>query len=45
MLSTGYKLWPMVCLLNLVIVPFEYRMLVGNSAAFCWGIYMSLCPL
>lgn len=42
MLSAGYRLWPLVCLLNLVVVPFEHRMLVGNGAAFGWGVYMSL---
>jgi hypothetical protein len=45
MLSAGYKLWPMVCLLNLVLVPVEHRMLVGNTAGFGWGVYMSLCAL
>lgn len=45
MLLAGYKLWPLVCLLNLVAVPFEYRMLVGNGAAFGWGVYVSLCGL
>lgn len=42
MVTAGYKLWPMVCLLNLCVVPFDYRMLVGNTAAFAWGIYVSL---
>ena len=45
MLLAGYKLWPMVCLLNLAVVPFEYRMIVGNTAAFGWGVYMSLSSL
>lgn len=42
MVMTGYRLWPMVCLLNLLVVPFEYRMLVGNVAAFGWGVFISL---
>ena len=42
MVTAGYKLWPMVCLMNLLVVPFEYRMLVGNIAAFGWGVYISL---
>ena len=41
MVMAGYKLWPMVCLLNLLVVPFDYRMLVGNVAAFGWGVYIS----
>ena len=42
MVFASYKLWPAVCLVNLVLVPFDYRMFVGNMAAFGWGIYMSL---
>jgi protein Mpv17 len=42
MVVAGYKLWPMVCLLNLLVVPFEYRMIVGNLAGFGWGVYVSL---
>ena len=42
MVMAGYKLWPMVCLLNLLVVPFDYRMLVGNLAGFGWGVYVSL---
>ena len=42
MVFASYKLWPLVCLLNLVVVPFDYRMLVGNTAGFGWGVYVSL---
>lgn len=42
MLLAGYRFWPMVCLLNLVMVPMEYRPLVGNSAGLIWGVIMSL---
>lgn len=42
MVMAGYRLWPMVCLLNLLVVPFEYRGLVGNVAAFGWGVFVSL---
>ena len=42
MVFASYRLWPMVCLLNLVVVPFDYRMLVGNTAGFGWGVYVSL---
>lgn len=41
MLSAGYRFWPMVCLLNLVMVPMEYRPLVGNAAGLVWGFFMS----
>ncbi len=42
MVMAGYRLWHMVCFLNLLVVPFEYRMLVGNVAAFGWGVFVSL---
>ncbi|KIX08959.1 uncharacterized protein Z518_00037 [Rhinocladiella mackenziei CBS 650.93] len=42
MLIAGYKFWPFVTLLNLVIVPFEYRMLVGSLAGLIWGVIVSL---
>lgn len=38
-------MWPMVTLLNLVVIPFEYRMLVGNTAGVVWGVYMNLKTL
>ena len=42
MLLAGYRFWPIVCLLNLVMVPMEYRPLVGNGAGLIWGVIMSL---
>lgn len=42
MLLAGYRFWPLVCLLNLVMVPLEYRGLVGNGAGIVWGIFVSL---
>ncbi|KAJ6442206.1 mpv17 / PMP22 family domain-containing protein [Purpureocillium lavendulum] len=42
MLFAGYKVWPFVCLLNLTIVPFEYRILVGSTAGLAWGVYINL---
>lgn len=42
MVFASYKLWPLICILNLVVVPFDYRMLVGNTAGLGWGIYVSL---
>ena len=42
MLTAGWKVWPMVTLLNLVVVPFEQRMIVGNIAGVCWGVYINL---
>jgi protein Mpv17 len=42
MLLAGYRFWPIVCVLNLVMVPLEYRSLVGNGAGLVWGVTMSL---
>lgn len=38
----GYKLWPLVSLLNFTVVPFQYRMLVGGLVGVVWGIFLSL---
>ena len=37
MVMAGYRLWPMLCLPNLFVVPLDHQMLVGNVAAFGWG--------
>ncbi|KAL7923532.1 hypothetical protein ACQKWADRAFT_52200 [Trichoderma austrokoningii] len=42
MLIAGYRVWPIVGLLNLSVVPFDYRQLVGSTAGLFWGIYLSL---
>lgn len=41
LLLAGYRFWPMVCLINLVLMPLEYRPLVGNLAGLGWGIFVS----
>ena len=38
----GWRVWPMVTLLNLSVVPFEYRMTVGNTVGVFWGTYITL---
>lgn len=42
MLLAGWKVWPTVTLANLVVVPFDYRMTVGNVVGVCWGVYVTL---
>jgi hypothetical protein len=42
MLIAGYRVWPIVGLLNLSVVPFDYRQLVGSVAGLFWGIFLSL---
>jgi len=45
MLMAGYKFWPIITLLNLVVVPFDQRMLVGGLAGLAWGMYVSLTQM
>lgn len=45
MLTAGWKLWPWCTLANLVIVPFDYRMMVGNVVGVCWGVYVTLSQM
>jgi protein Mpv17 len=42
MVKVGWVFWPMVCLLNLLVIPFNRRMLVVKLAAFIWGVFISL---
>ncbi|KAL7962748.1 hypothetical protein V8C34DRAFT_269758 [Trichoderma compactum] len=42
MLIAGYRVWPLVGLLNMSVVPFDYRQLVGSMAGLVWGILLSL---
>lgn len=42
MLCAGWKFWPLVTLLNLCVVPWDYRPVVGNTAGLCWGTYVAL---
>lgn len=43
MMQAGWKLWPMVSLLNFAVFKsVESRSLVGGIAGLIWGIYLSL---
>jgi protein Mpv17 len=42
MMLAGWRFWPVVSLSNLVVVPFEYRMLVGNVSGLVWGTWVNL---
>lgn len=42
MLVAGWRFWPLITLLNLCIVPWNWRPVVGNSAALGWGVYLAL---
>lgn len=38
----GYKLWPLVSLLNFTIVPVDQRTVVGSLVGLGWGVYLAL---
>jgi len=38
----GQKLWPMVSLISLTLVPVEKRMVFGSTIGVGWGIFLSL---
>lgn len=42
LMISGYKLWPMVSLLNLTIIPAERRTLVGSLVGFGWNIFLAI---
>ena len=42
MLRAGWRVWPIVTLTNLVVVPFEFRHIVGNTVGVLWGAYITL---
>jgi protein Mpv17 len=42
LIRSGWKLWPMVSLVNFVLVPVDQRILVGSIVGLFWGIYLSL---
>ncbi|KPI41388.1 PXMP2/4 family protein 3 [Cyphellophora attinorum] len=42
LMKAGWKLWPLVSILNFTIVPVHRRILVGSVVGLFWGIYLSL---
>ena len=38
----GQKLWPMVSIISLTLVPVEQRMVFGSIVGVGWGIFLSL---
>ncbi|KAJ5882385.1 uncharacterized protein N7529_001057 [Penicillium soppii] len=38
----GFKLWPLVSILNFTVVPADRRMLVGSLFGVVWAVYLSL---
>lgn len=42
MLLAGYNVWPVVALLNLTVIPFQWRFLFGSVIGVIWGVYVNL---
>ena len=42
LMVAGFKIWPLVSLLNFTVVPVEKRLLVSNLFGVLWGVYLSL---
>ncbi|ODM20308.1 hypothetical protein SI65_03361 [Aspergillus cristatus] len=38
----GFKLWPLVSILNFTVVPADKRLLVGSLFGVLWAVYLSL---
>lgn len=38
----GYKLWPLVSLLNYTVVPVEKRVVVGSLVGLGWGVFLAM---
>lgn len=38
----GFKLWPLVSILNFTVVPADKRLLVGSLFGVIWAVYLSL---
>jgi hypothetical protein len=38
----GQKLWPLVSIISLTLVPVEKRMVFGSTVGVGWGIFLSL---
>ena len=39
---SGWKLWPIVSILNFTVVPLQRRILVGSVVGLFWGVYLSM---
>ena len=41
-LFAGYRLWPLVSILNFTVVPVERRVVVGSLVGLGWGVFLAL---
>lgn len=42
LLTAGQKLWPLVSIISLTLIPVEQRMVFGGIVGVGWGIFLSL---
>ncbi|KAI4260468.1 MAG: hypothetical protein L6R42_004046 [Xanthoria sp. 1 TBL-2021] len=42
LMIAGYKLWPLVSLLNFTLIPVEQRTVVGSLVGLGWGVFLAL---
>lgn len=42
LLVAGQKLWPLVSIISLTLIPVEQRMVFGGIVGIGWGIFLSL---
>lgn len=42
LMLAGYKLWPLVSLLQFTVVPVQQRVVVGSLVGVGWGVFLSL---
>ncbi|KAI4215500.1 MAG: hypothetical protein LQ351_001969 [Letrouitia transgressa] len=42
LMIAGYKVWPLVSLLNFTVVPVEKRVVVGSLVGLGWGVFLAL---
>ncbi|KAI4196616.1 MAG: hypothetical protein LQ350_006439 [Teloschistes chrysophthalmus] len=42
LMIAGYKIWPLVSILNFTVIPVEKRTLVGSIVGLGWGVFLAL---
>ncbi|KAL8707984.1 MAG: hypothetical protein Q9220_007064 [cf. Caloplaca sp. 1 TL-2023] len=42
LMMAGYKLWPLVSLVNFTVVPVDKRTVVGSLVGLGWGVFLAL---
>lgn len=42
LMVNGWKVWPLVAIINFTFVPVQRRIIVGSIFGLFWGIYLSL---